>query len=400
MNMKLLSIGFYGYKLFFIVLACSSIQSCANKVSVNKQFKHAGIQTQFMLQVIDSAKKNGASKNLVSPRTTENGNIKLVKGTDWTSGFFPGELWFLYEQTGSLEWLREARKFTALLEPVQFYGGTHDLGFMMYCSFGNGFRLTGDTAYRRVIIQSAKTLSGRFNAVAGVIKSWDFSKEKWKYPVIVDNMMNLELLFEATKLTQDSSFYKIAVRHANTTMKNHFRSDNSSYHVIDYDPETGQVLQKLTSQGYSDASAWARGQAWGLYGYVSCYRATKNKEYLQQAEKIAAYILSRLPSDKIPFWDFDAPAIPNEPRDASAAAIIASALYELNTFSRKKTYLKTADEILKKLATNYVSPSKMNGGFLLLHSTGHKPANSEIDVPLVYADYYFLEAMKRSKLMR
>ena len=400
MNMKLLSTQFYGYKLFLIVLACATIQSCANRVSVNKQFKHAGIQTQFMLQVIDSAKKNVASKNLVSPRTTENGNIKLVKGTDWTSGFFPGELWFLYEQTGSLEWLREARKFTALLEPVQFYGGTHDLGFMMYCSFGNGFRLTGDTAYQRVIIQSAKTLSGRFNAVAGVIKSWDFSKEKWKYPVIVDNMMNLELLFEATKLTQDSSFYKIAVRHANTTMKNHFRSDNSSYHVIDYDPETGQVLQKLTSQGHSDASAWARGQAWGLYGYVTCYRATKNKEYLQQAEKIAAYILSRLPSDKIPFWDFDAPAIPNEPRDASAAAIIASALYELNTFSRKKTYLKTADEILKKLATSYVSPSKMNGGFLLLHSTGHKPANSEIDVPLVYADYYFLEAMKRSKLMR
>ena len=400
MNMKLLSTQFYGYKLFLIVLACATIQSCANRVSVNKQFKHAGIQTQFMLQVIDSAKKNVASKNLVSPRTTENGNIKLVKGTDWTSGFFPGELWFLYEQTGSLEWLREARKFTALLEPVQFYGGTHDLGFMMYCSFGNGFRLTGDTAYQRVIIQSAKTLSGRFNAVAGVIKSWDFSKEKWKYPVIVDNMMNLELLFEATKLTQDSSFYKIAVRHANTTMKNHFRSDNSSYHVIDYDPETGQVLQKLTSQGHSDASAWARGQAWGLYGYVTCYRATKNKEYLQQAEKIAAYILSRLPSDRIPFWDFDAPAIPNEPRDASAAAIIASALYELNTFSRKKIYLKTADEILKKLAASYVSPLNKNGGFLLLHSTGHKPANIEIDVPLVYADYYFLEAMKRSKLMR
>ncbi len=385
----------------FMLMTAAFTTTFAQKVNVKKQFKNAAAQTAYMLSEIDSLKTHGLAADNVAPRTSEKNKLKMVKGTDWTSGFFAGNLWLLQEQGAGKDFVEAAKRYTALLEPIQFFGGTHDLGFMMYCSFGNGYRLTGDTGYRRIILQSAKTLSTRFNPVTGVIKSWDFANDhKWKYPVIIDNMMNLELLFEATKLTGDSSFYRIAVTHANTTIKNHFRPDNSSFHVIDYDPETGAVRQKNTAQGFSDASAWARGQAWGLYGYTMCYRETKDPVYLQQAEKIAAYILGRLPEDKVPYWDHDAPGIPNEPKDASAAAITASALYELNTFSHRAGYRKTADKILQTLCAGYLSPAKQTNGFILLHSTGHKPAKSEIDVPLIYADYYFLEAIMRSKYMK
>src|SRR5882757_4696022 len=223
-----------GTLLIFLLAICS--YSFAQKVNVKQQFNNAQQQVTYMLAVIDSLKKDTASAKLVSPRSTDKGKFKMVRGQDWTSGFFPGELWFLYEYTGKQKWMDEAKKYTALIEPQKFNSTTHDLGFMIYCSFGNAYRLTGDTGYRNVIIQAAKTLSKRFNRVAGVIRSWDFTMDKWQYPVIIDNMMNLELLFEATKLTGDSSFYRIAVTHANTTLKNHFRPNYSSYHVIDYDP--------------------------------------------------------------------------------------------------------------------------------------------------------------------
>jgi hypothetical protein len=277
-------------------------------------------------------------------------------------------------------------------------GRTHDMGFKIYCSYGAGYRLTNDSKYKEVIIQSAKTLSTRFNPVVGCIKSWDHNTDKWSYPVIIDNMMNLELLFAATRLTGDSSFYRIAISHANTTMKNHFRFDFSTYHVIDYDTLTGKVKNRNTHQGYSDESSWARGQAWGLYGYTMCYRETRDPKYLQQAEKIAGFIINHpnMPADMVPYWDFNAPNIPNEPRDASAAAIIASALSELSTFSKNGSlYRQTADRIIKSLTEDYRSPIGENRGFILLHSTGAKPMNSEVDVPLIYADYYYLEALIR-----
>jgi hypothetical protein len=215
-------------------------------------------------------------------------------------------------------------------------------------------------------------------------------------------MMNLELLFAATRLTGDSSFYKVAVTHANTTMRNHFRSDFSSYHVIDYDTATGKPIGKSTHQGYADSSAWARGQAWALYGYTMCYRETKNPAYLIQAEQIAGFILNhpRLPMDKIPYWDFDVPGINNEPRDASAAAIIASALYELSKYSKKgKEYSRTADHIIGSLTQSYRVAAGSKKGFILLHSTGHKPANGEVDVPIIYADYYYIEALLRKRAL-
>ena len=388
----------FGKKELMKLLEIQLIPVATNKLSLPKIFADAEQQTKLMLSEIPKA--NNSNPELVSPRTLENGRLKLVPSKDWTSGFFPGELWFLYECSGKKEWKNEAEKFTENIEKEKYNGGTHDMGFKVYCSFGNGYRLTKNQHYKDVIIQAAKTLSTRFNPITGVIKSWDHHKQQWEYPVIIDNMMNLELLFEATKLSGDSSFYKIAVSHANTTMMNHFRSDYSSYHVVDYDTTTGKVIKKNTAQGYSDASAWARGQSWGLYGFTMCYRETKNKTYLELAHHIAHFILSNphLPNDMVPYWDFDDPGIPHEPRDASAAAVMASALYELSTYSTNgKEYRKAADKIIESLTNYYRSPIGENKGFILLHSTGSKPANSEVDVPIIYADYYYLEALLRMK---
>ena len=381
----------------------STTMATTTSVNVKKAFNQADEQTLVMLKEIEKVKAAGAKADQVSPRTLEDGNLKLVASRDWTSGFFPGELWFLYQYTGKKQWLDQAKAFTALIEQEQFNGKTHDMGFKVYCSVGTGFRVTKDKHYADVIIQSAKTLATRFNPKTGVIRSWDHSTEKWGNPVIIDNMMNLELLFEATVLTGDSSFHKIAVSHANTTMKNHFRPDYSSYHVVDYDPNTGAVLKRQTHQGYSHESAWARGQAWALYGYTLCYRFTKDPIYLKQAENIARFILNHknMPADLVPYWDFDAPNIPNEPRDASAAAVIASGLYELSGYSKNKTlYVQKADKMLNSLATKYVSPVGENKGFILISSTGSKPSNSEVDVPLSYADYYYLEALLRYKALK
>jgi unsaturated chondroitin disaccharide hydrolase len=272
---------------------------------------------------------------------------------------------------------------------------------MMYCSFGTASRLEPKPEYKQVLLNSAKSLSTRFNPAVGCIKSWDSKPSD--FLVIIDNMMNLELLFWATRETGDSSFYKIAVTHANTTIKNHYRPDYSSYHVINYNALTGAVQEKKTAQGFADQSAWARGQAWGLYGFTVMYRETRDKKYLEQANSIAKFLLNNpnLPADKIPYWDFNAPNIPNALRDASAGAIMASALLELCRYSDKasgQNYFKTAETIIKTLSLPaYRSKPETNGGFILQHSVGHFPAGTEIDVPLTYADYYFVEAMKRYK---
>ncbi|WP_374951310.1 glycoside hydrolase family 88 protein [Mucilaginibacter sp.] len=366
---------------------------------VAKAFSFAAKQTTFMLKEVDSAKAHANNPALVSPRNLKpDGTLGLINSKDWCSGFFPGELWFLYEYTKDAKWLAPAKDYTANIEREKDDATSHDVGFKVYNSAGNAYRLTRDPHYKEVLIRAATTLSRRFNPVVGSLQSWN-ARNGWKFPVIIDNMMNLELLFEATHLSGDSSFYKIAVAHANTAMKNHFRADNSSFHVVDYDPETGKILHRVTHQGFADSSAWARGQAWGLYGYTLCYRETRNKAYLEQAQKIAKFILSNpnLPADLVPYWDFNDPAIPNVPRDASAAAIMASALYELSTYStaNSKLYKTTADKIVKSLSDRYQSKPDENHGFLLLHSMGHKPAKSEIDVPIIYADYYYMEALLR-----
>ncbi len=365
---------------------------------MQKVFSEAEQQTTVMLQNIQATKKSNT--DLVSPRSIEKGELKLVSSRDWTSGFFPGVLWFIYEQSNKDSWKSAAQTFTSNMEREKMNTSNHDLGFKMYCSYGAGYLLTRDPGYKDVLIQSAKSLSTRFRTVTGTIKSWDHNRDKWGYPVIIDNMMNLELLFEATKLSGDSSFHKIAVAHANTTLKNHYRPDYSSYHVVDYDTTNGNVVKKNTHQGLNHESAWARGQAWGLYGYTMCYRYTRDPKYLLHAEQIAEFFLNHpnLPKDMIPYWDFNAPGNPAEPRDASAAAVIASGLFELSTFSSSgKKYRSDAIKILQSLTKDYRSLRGENKGFLLLHSTGSRPSNSEVDVPLSYADYYYLEALLRMK---
>jgi unsaturated chondroitin disaccharide hydrolase len=391
-----------GVASVIIVVLCSGLVKRDDVVK--RAFSHAEQQTRVLLKEASVQLEKSAAENKipmpVAPRTLKGGELVVVPSRDWTSGFFSGVLWQLNEYTGREEWRAEAKKFTGKMEDEKWNGKTHDMGFKMYCSYGNGYRLTQDPAYKEILIQSAKTLSTRFRPVTGVMRSWDHSQDKWSYPVIIDNLMNLELLFFATKITGDSSFYKIAVSHAKTTMKNHYRADNSSYHVVEYDTVSGKVLKKNTHQGYSHESAWSRGQAWGLYGYTMCYRETKDVSFLQHAEKIAAFIFNHpnLPADLIPYWDFNAPGIPNEPRDASAAAVTASALYELSLYSVSgKDYRSKADKIVENLSKHYTSPPGGSKGFILLHSTGSKPGNSEVDAPLSYADYYFLESLLRKQ---
>ena len=294
-----------------------------------------------------------------------------------------------------------AEKHTEALDTVQYLTNTHDVGFMINCSYGNGLRLTGNKAYEKVIVQAAKSLIARYKPGAGIIQSWNANPNKdWKCPVIIDNMMNLELLFNATKISGDSTFYRIAVSHADQTIKNHYRPDYGTWHVVDYDPEKGTVRHKNTAQGYSDESTWSRGQSWGIYGFVMCYRETKTIRNTCTGRKALEFVANHpnYPDDGLPFWDYDAPNIPDTYRDASAAAILASALYEISTYSTAKDYKAWADNIMNTLASPaYRAKVGENGYFLLMHSVGSLPHNSEVDVPLNYADYYFLEALKRKR---
>ena len=388
-----------------VVVAVSVLASCNNQKEkdsveddfVAKSFKVANVQLNAAIDQYQDITK--------FPRSTNpDGTLHTRAASNWVSGFFPGCLWLAYEDSESEKLKSGAEKWTKAVQEQQYNTGTHDIGFIIDCSYGQGYRLTKKEEYKAVIIQSANSLMTRYDEKVGCIKSWDWSDD-WKFPVIIDNMMNLELLFETSKLTGDESYKYAAIDHAKTTMKNHYRDDNSSIHVIDYDPETGEVLERVTHQGISDESAWARGQAWGLYGFTMCFRETQDAAFLDQAEKIAQFIIKhpRTPEDLIPYWDYDAPEIPNEPRDASAAAIIAGGLLELSTYSEANgdLYFSRAEQILKNLSSDeYLAAPGSNNNFILKHCTGHKPGDSEIDVPLVYGDYYFLEALLRYKKLK
>ncbi len=333
------------------------------------------------------------------PRTFVDGKVVTVRTKDWTSGFIAGSLWYLYEFSKDPKWLAAAQDYTVRLDSIKDYRGSHDLGFMLGCSYGHGYRLTKNPDYQKVLLQGAASLSTRFNPTVGQIRSWDHGS--WNFPVIIDNMMNLEFLMSAARESGESRFKEISISHADNTLKNHFRPDSSSFHVVDYDPTTGEVLAKKTHQGAADDSAWARGQAWALYGYTMMFRETKNAIYLEQAVKIGNFILNhpRLPADKVPYWDFDAPGIPAAPRDASAGAIMSSAFLELSGMTKGEqsaAFLNLARQQLTSLSSPaYLAKPGENGGFILLHSVGHLPKNSEVDVPLNYADYYFIEALIR-----
>lgn len=358
------------------------------------------------------------------PRTVKQGRLWCVSAEDWTSGFWPGALWYLYEYTKNNSWKDEAMKWTDSLKDIQYFVGHHDVGFMMYCSYGNGFRLTANPEYIPILVQSARSLCKRYSYNVGCIQSWDArmsvgGKNNWKFPVIIDNMMNLELLFWATQATNDSVYWNIAVSHAEKTMKNQIRPDFSCYHVVNYDPDTGDVLHRQTAQGFADNSTWARGQAWGVYSFTMVYRYTKDERFLRTAINMADFFLNHknLPDDGIPYWDFnvgeegfnpDFKYNPFDyrriPRDVSAACVVASALFELcgyvSKIDHKRIYYDAAIKILNNLSTDcYRAKENENHNFILKHSVGNFPGNNEVDVPLIYADYYFLEALVRYNKM-
>jgi rhamnogalacturonyl hydrolase YesR len=361
--------------------------------NINFAARQYGLQTEII-------EKSG---EILNPKSIIDGKMKYIRPQEWTSGFFPGSMWYLYELTGDEKWKSLGTKYTEAIEEVKNLTNHHDVGFMIGCSFGNALRLTGNERYKDVIVQAAKSLSTRFRPDAGVIQSWNVTggwqaERGWECPVIIDNMMNLELLFDATKYSGDSTFYNIAVTHADKTIEYHFRDDYTTWHVIDYSLEDGSVRNKHTAQGFAHHSTWARGQSWGIYGYVVCYRETGNPKYLEQAKKAFKAVANHInmPADKVPYWDYDAPNIPNALRDASSAAIMASALYEMATYENREYYKGWADDIMESLASPaYRAEVGENGNFLLKHSVGSIPHGSEIDVPLNYADYYFLEALKR-----
>lgn len=391
------------FKLCPLLVAATAVTSAAGSPAsdfINENVAHAANQYRGHLDTIDSI------GHFVNPRTTlPDGNIWYVPVDDWCSGFFPGSLWYLGELTGDQDWSRRAADYTETLDSAQYLTWHHDVGFIIGSSYLNGYRLGEKEQYAPVVVNAAKSLATRFRPGAGVIQSWNVDKgwqseRGWACPVIIDNMMNLEIMFEATRLTGDSTFYYIAVSHANTTMAHHFRPDFSCYHVVDYDPATGDVRHRQTAQGYADESSWARGQAWALYGYTMCYRYTGDPNYIYQAIKVCDMIFNTpsMPDDLVPYWDYNAPNIPSEPRDASAAACTASALYELSTYLPGRGYKELADKVVASLSSPaYRAATGENNHFLLMHSVGSIPHGHEIDVPINYADYYYLEALLRKK---
>lgn len=397
------------YSLILLLLAgCMGTDS--KKQFIGENMNYACEQTRYMLESLGDT--NGRY-----PRSTKKGgSLSTTDIYGWTSGFFPGTLWFLYEFTNDSCWKEKAVEWTLPLEPNRTNTKDHDVGFMMYNSFGKGFALTKNESYRDILVQTANSLMTRYNPNVHSIQSWEGGKSHhdtiiWQFPVIIDNMMNLELLFWAARETGDKKYYDVAVTHANTTIKNHLREDFSCYHVVDYDTITGEVRDRATAQGYADNSAWARGQAWGIYGFTMVYRETGDSKYLSVAQKMADFFLHNpsLPEDKVPLWDFNAgqdgytkkwkfdeTKIGYIPRDASAAAIAASALFELYQYTKNPEYYDSAVTMIHSLASEqYRAVPGSNAGFLLMHSTGSLPHGKEIDVPLVYADYYFLEALLR-----
>jgi unsaturated chondroitin disaccharide hydrolase len=386
--------------LFYILISAALFIGCQNK---HDDF---GVKTELDYCVQQANKTIALIPNdSLIPRSISDSKINwdYVGKTDWTSGFWPGILWYIYQYTGNDSFKLKAEMATKELTSDAYMPSfDHDLGFMLYNSFGNGYRLTKNSTYKKVLLAAADSLATLFNPKVGTILSWPsmVKKMNWPHNTIIDNMMNLELLFWAAKNGGGQRLYNIAVTHAETTMKNQFRPDYSNYHVVVYDTTTGQVIKRITHQGYSDSSMWARGQSWAIYGFTMVYRETHEQKFLDFAQKVADVYLQRLPKDLIPYWDFNAPNIPNAPTDASAAAVTASALLELSIYvGDKKTaenYFNKALGMLKELSSAQYQCREKNDAFLL-HSTGNMPIQGEIDVPIIYADYYYLEALLRLK---
>lgn len=403
-----------GFLFLAIALTSCKKQPTEKEVFLSESIDFVTKQTDLMLKNVGEP----TGKNY--PRTMNNEGKLVTTGMyDWTPGFFPGNLWYIYELTGDTIWKNEAEKWTNTLEPLRTFTKHHDLGFMIYCSFGNAERLVPKPEYKDIIVESAGSLSTRFSDKTNTIKSWNYRVDwdgvtEWFYPVIIDNMMNLEMLFYASKVSGDKRYYDVAVKHADETLKNHFRDDFSTYHVVNYDTIIGAVLNQATCQGFSDNSTWSRGQAWAIYGYTMMYRETKDKRYLDAAIKASDWYLKHLPEDLIPLWDFNvgeegyvpgvksyAVEFQEKLKDVSAAAIVCSAFFELGDITKNNLYTSKAIQMLETLSKPPYRPNLgENADFLLTESVGSIPHKTEINKPLVYADYYYLEALVRYKNLK
>ncbi|NBB31058.1 glycoside hydrolase family 88 protein [Cellulophaga sp. BC115SP] len=378
--------------------------------TVNAQFnpqKEIDYCATQALKTINALPADGQGNNI--PRSIEKDKTawRLVDYKDWCSGFWSGALWYLYEGTKNPLFKEQAERFDKQLKPLsQEKAYDHDLGFQIFCSYGNGYRLTANSTYKKVILATADTLATLYNPKVGTILSWPREVKKFgAHNTIIDNMINLELLFWAAKNGENKKLYKIAEQHALTTMKNHFRDDYTSYHVVLYDSLTGKKIKGMTHQGYADHTMWARGQSWAIYGFTMCYQFTKNPQFLDFAQKVTDVYLKNLPDNTlIPYWDFNTPEIPNTTRDASAAAVTASALFDLANFvkspQKKALYLAKAKKMVESLSSAEYQSRKVNNAFLL-HSTGNRPINGEVDASIIYGDYYYIEALlKYKKLLK
>lgn len=377
------------------MVACASPRKKESKFSSVKMLDISVLKIEETLKGL--VESDSFPRNISKNET----DWKFVGVRDWCSGFWPGVLWYAYESSGNEEIKKAAEKFTLPIKTIAFTPATdHDIGFMVYCSYGNGYRLTGNKDYKEVLLSAADTLATLYNPNVGSILSWPSKKGQYAHNTIIDNMMNLELLFWAAKNGGDQRLYDIAVSHAEVTMKHLVRKDNAVYHLGEFDDVTGAFIKGHAHQGYADESMWARGQTWGVYGYAMAYRETGKREFLDTSIKLADHFLNRLPEDGIPYWDFDDPKIPNAPKDASAAAIAACGMLELSGLVKedklKKKYINAAKKFIEILSSKAYFSGDRNQA-LLLHSTGHHPKNSEIDVPIIYADYYYMEALLRLK---
>lgn len=378
-----------------LVLLCSCTSH--SKFEIEPLLDYCEGQIEKSLNCLDDTTQ--MPRNILSGKDDHKWNCTSIY--DWTSGFWPGVLWYAYEYSHDAEIKKQAERYSSALYPVLDHKpGNHDLGFMMYCSLGNAYRLTGEQKYKKMLLRAADSLATLYDERVGTIHSWPGMRQQkgWPHNTIIDNMLNLELLFWAAKNGGNKKLYDIAFSHAEVTANNQFRDDYSTCHVVVYDTLSGQRISQLTHQGYADESLWARGQAWAIYGFTMCYRETRNVAFLDVAQKATDIYLQRLPADYIPYWDFDAPGIPEEPKDASAAAVVASGLLELSSYIKDKRkaghYFDAAIKMLEALSSPAYLSGEVNNAFLL-HSTGHKPHGSEIDASIIYADYYYIEALIR-----
>lgn len=314
---------------------------------------------------------------------------------EWTSGFFSGTLWHMYMITGDENWKEYADMWTADLEDAATISYDHDTGFRIFNSFGNGYKLLKNRSYYKVLLRGANTLSSRYNPTIGAIKSWDWIGN---FPVIIDNLMNLELLFWTAETIENNELYNQALSHADLSLTHHMREDGSTYHIVDFSDD-GSVIEKFTTQGCNstapgcgDKSVWARGQAWAVYGFTMIYRFTKEERFLEAAIKASDYFIENLPDDRVPIYDFLEPVPSVRTKDASAAAIVASGLFELYSYTKNVLYFNTAVDILESLTSDNYATINSDSNAILKKSTIHRGKGN---VGTSYADYYYLEAIIR-----